>query len=40
VFAGARGVTAILEKAGCEHVKAAAQPGFVFSADVTKDPSA
>jgi hypothetical protein len=40
VFAGARGVTTILEKAGCEHVKAAAQSGFVFSADVTKDPSA
>jgi hypothetical protein len=39
-FAGARGVVAILEKAGCEHVKAATQPGFVFSADDTKDPSA
>jgi hypothetical protein len=38
-FVGARGVAAILEKAGCEHVKAAAQPGFVFSADDTKDPS-
>jgi hypothetical protein len=39
-FAGARGVAAILEKAGCEHAKATAQPGFVFSADDTKDPSA
>jgi hypothetical protein len=29
-FAGARGVATTLEKAGCEHVKAAAQPGFVF----------
>jgi hypothetical protein len=29
----------ILEKADCEHVKAAAQSGFVFSADDTKDPS-
>ena len=29
-----------LEKAGCEHVKAAAQSGFVFSVDDTKDPSA
>jgi hypothetical protein len=28
-----------LEKAGCEHVKAVAQPGFVFSVDDTKDPS-
>jgi hypothetical protein len=39
-FAGARGVVAILEKAGCEHVKAAAQPESIFSADDTKDPSA
>jgi hypothetical protein len=38
-FVGARGVAMILEKAGCEHVKVAAQPGFVFSADDTKDPS-
>jgi hypothetical protein len=34
------GVATILEKAGCEHVKAAAQLGIVFSADDTKDPSA
>jgi hypothetical protein len=38
-FAGARGVTAILEKAGCEHVKVAAQPKSIFSANDTKDPS-
>ena len=29
-FAGARGVAAILEKAGCEHVKAVAQPESSF----------
>jgi hypothetical protein len=39
-FAGARGATSILEKAGCEHAKAVAQPGFVFLADDIKDPSA
>jgi hypothetical protein len=39
-FVGARGVATTLEKASCEHVKALAQPGFVFSADDTKDPSA
>jgi hypothetical protein len=39
-FPGARGVAATLEKANCEHVKGAAQPGFVFSADDTKDPLA
>jgi hypothetical protein len=38
-FAGAQGVAAILEKAGCEHVKAAAQPESIFSANDTKDPS-
>jgi hypothetical protein len=38
-FAIARGVAAILEKAGCEHVKSAAQPKSIFSADDTKDPS-
>jgi hypothetical protein len=30
----------ISERVGCEHVKAAAQPGFAFSVDDTKDPSA
>jgi hypothetical protein len=39
-FAGARGVAAILEKAGCDHVKAAAQTEAAFSTDDTKDPSA
>jgi hypothetical protein len=39
-FAGARGVAAILEKTGCEHVKAATQAETVFSVDNTKDPSA
>jgi hypothetical protein len=39
-FAGARGATSILEKAGCEHAKAVAQLGFVFSTDDIKDPSA
>jgi hypothetical protein len=39
-FAGARGVAVTLEKAGCEHVKAAAQPGFIFLVDDTKDPLA
>jgi hypothetical protein len=35
-FAGARGATSILEKAGCEHVKVVAQREFVFSADDIK----
>jgi hypothetical protein len=39
-FSGARGVTAILEKVGCEHVKAAAQVEAAFSLNDTKDPSA
>jgi hypothetical protein len=38
-FFGARGVAAILEKAGCEHVKPLAQAEAAFSADDTKDPS-
>jgi hypothetical protein len=38
-FSGARGVATILEKAGCEHVKAAAQPESILLADNTKDPS-
>jgi hypothetical protein len=36
----ARGVAAILEKAGCDHVKAATQTEAAFSTDNTKDPSA
>jgi hypothetical protein len=39
-FSGARGVTTILEKAGCEHVKILAQAEAAFSIDDTKDPSA
>jgi hypothetical protein len=38
-FTGARGVAAILEKNGCEHVKAAAQAETVFSIDNAKEPS-
>jgi hypothetical protein len=39
-FSGARGISAILEKAGCDHVKAIAQAEAAFSIDDTKDPSA
>jgi organic hydroperoxide reductase OsmC/OhrA len=39
-FSGARGVSAILEKAGCNHVKTLAQAKAAFSVDDTKDPSA
>jgi hypothetical protein len=39
-FSGARGIAAILEKAGCDHVKAIAQAEAAFSIDDTKDPSA
>ena len=39
-FSGARGVAAILEKAGCEHVKILAQAEAAFSIDDSKDPSA
>jgi hypothetical protein len=39
-FSGARGIVAILEKAGCDHVKATAQAKAAFSIDDTKDPSA
>jgi hypothetical protein len=38
-FAGARGVAAVLEKTGCEHVKAAAQAETTLSIDDTKEPS-
>jgi hypothetical protein len=37
-FYGVRGVAAILEKAGCEHVKTLAQAEAAFSIDDTKDP--
>jgi hypothetical protein len=39
VFSGARGISAILEKAGCDHVKTLAQAKAAFSVDDTKDPS-
>jgi hypothetical protein len=39
-FSGARGVAAILERAGCEHVKILAQAKAALSVDDTKDPSA
>jgi hypothetical protein len=39
-FSGAWGISAILEKAGCDHVKAIAQAEAAFSIDDTKDPSA
>jgi hypothetical protein len=39
-FSSARGVAAILEKAGCKHVKTLAQAEAAFSIDDTKDPSA
>jgi hypothetical protein len=39
-FSGARGIAAILEKAGCEHVKALAQAEAALFIDDTKDPSA
>jgi hypothetical protein len=39
-FSGAREVSAILEKVGCNHVKTLAQAKAAFSVDDTKDPSA
>jgi hypothetical protein len=39
-FSGARGISSILEKAGCDHVKTLAQAKAAFSVDDTKDPSA
>jgi hypothetical protein len=39
-FSGARGIAAILEKAGCDYVKTTAQAEAAFSIDDTKDPSA
>jgi hypothetical protein len=39
-FSGARGISAILEKAGCDHVKAMAKAEAGLSVDDTKDPSA
>jgi hypothetical protein len=39
-FSGVRGISAILEKAGCDCVKTLAQAEAAFSVDDTKDPSA
>jgi hypothetical protein len=39
-FSSARGIAAILQKAGCDHIKAAAQAEAAFSINDTKDPSA
>jgi hypothetical protein len=39
-FSGARGIAAILEKSGCDHVKTLAQVEVALSVDDTKDPSA
>jgi hypothetical protein len=38
-FTSARGIAAILVKAGCDHVKAAAQAEAAFSTNDTRDPS-
>jgi hypothetical protein len=40
MFSGVRGISAILEKAGCDHIKTMAQAEVAFSVDDTKDPSA
>jgi hypothetical protein len=40
VFSGAQGISSILEKAGCDHVKTIARAEAAFSVDDTKDPSA
>jgi hypothetical protein len=39
-FPGARGILAILENVGCNHIKTMAHAEAAFSTDVTKDPSA
>jgi hypothetical protein len=39
-FSGARGISAILENAGCDHIKTMAQGEAAFSVDDTQDPSA
>jgi Ribonuclease G/E len=40
MFSGARGISTILEKAGCDHIKTMAHTEAAFSVDDTKDPSA
>jgi hypothetical protein len=39
-FSGARGIAAILDKSGCDHVKTLAEAEATLSIDDTKDPSA
>jgi hypothetical protein len=39
-FSDVRGISAILEKDGCDHIKAIAQAEAAFFVDDTKDPSA
>jgi hypothetical protein len=39
-FSGARGIAAVLEKIGCDHVKSLAQTEAALSVEDTKDPSA
>jgi hypothetical protein len=39
-FSGVRGISAILEKAGCDHIKTMARAEAAFSVDDTKDPLA
>jgi Ribonuclease G/E len=39
-FSSARGISAILEKVRCDHIKTMAQVKAAFSVDDTKDPSA
>jgi hypothetical protein len=39
-FSGARGISAILEKAECDHIKTMTQDEAAFFVDNTKDPSA
>jgi hypothetical protein len=40
VFSGARAISSILEKAGCDHIKTIARTEAAFTVDDTKDPSA
>jgi hypothetical protein len=39
-FSNVRGISAILEKVGCDHIKTMAQVEAAFFVDDTKDPSA
>jgi hypothetical protein len=39
-FSGVRGISAILEKVGCDHVKTLTQAEAAFTVNDTKDPSA